>query len=94
MGKIIITYCEDWADEFDLEYTALMSEEDFDKYIEDLPEEVTVRANLGNVDAENEHTKLEFVTCLSVTKITDAEYDVLSKFNYASGNCNAFDIDE
>ena len=92
MKYYLLNYSEDWADEFDLFANEIMTEEDYNTYIDSLPEEITVYANLSNVNAENEHSKKEFIECISKQELTKKEYDILNKFNVCNGICNAFDI--
>lgn len=92
MKHLLVQYSEDWADEFDLVCKNTFTSEQFEEFKKAIPEDIIVRGNLGNVEAENEHTKEDFIDCLRVQELTDNEYEVLNRFDVLGGNCNAFDF--
>jgi len=94
MKYYLLTYSVDWADEFDLTDQRIFTEEELKSYIDGLDDNVEVRSNLGNVEAENEHTKSEYLDEVSQVEISKNEYDVLNKLNVLSGNSNALELDE
>lgn len=94
MKYLLVRYCEDWADEFDLEATKVFTETEFDNFQDKLEGPVEVYGGLGNVDASNDYgTKGEFLNTLGVEEITKEEYDIIKKLDLEYYNCDALDLD-
>ena len=91
MEYVLCKYAECWADEFDVIDTWATTIAEYNKFVHNLPQTFEVSGQLGNLYANEEYSKEEFLDTIIITPITKAEYDTIKKLNLEHSMCDAWD---
>lgn len=88
MGKVLINFSDDWADEMNIDGWVIMEEEEW----KEIKKKVAAKKGYISVgfgtNEDNEYSNgKDFLNTLEVTKLSDDEYSVLNKiFGESYGN--------